>query len=240
MVGLRNRPDVYDPAMDPRGFDWKDGLNRTSASIERSAGPNRRGRTVPRRGTARAWSLLGLAILVTSAGVWIFVRNLPGPPRYDPLRLEVSRPGMERQPYAHRFGWTVDDRTEELSWRSEAVGFEEGEVAPPEILAATGDVGDWVRSSTIPISRTEPTPAILGFETRDLRIELLVEGASVLVAGGAGDSEVETEPILLPAGASTLTLRVTPVGAATRLKAWWREPDGERSTLRSLGSDDAG
>ncbi|MEE2972338.1 MAG: hypothetical protein VX672_04365, partial [Planctomycetota bacterium] len=167
-------------------------------------------------------------------GVWIFVRNLPGPPHYDPLRLQVSRPGTERQPYAHRFGWTTEEGSRELSWRSEAIGFEVGEFAPPEILAVTGEAGDWVRSSTIPISRSEPTPAILGFDIQDLGIELLVDGASVLAAGGAGESKVETEPMLLPAGASTLTLRVTPAGPGGRLRAWWREPDGEPSTLRSL------
>lgn len=180
--------------------------------------------------------LLGLAILLTSAGVWIFVRNLPGPPRYDPLRIEVARPGMERQPYAHTFAWSRDDRTEDFSWRSGSIGFDAGGAAPAEILAATGGAADWVRTSTIPINRAEPTPAILGFRLRDLRLELSVEGASVLQAGGAGETEIESDAILLPAGAGTLMLRLIPTSPEASLAAWWREPEGARLELGSLDS----
>ena len=209
MARLNRRRPSYDPGMKRH-------------AISRASG---------RPGRIRPWLLLALVTGITAILVRLFVINLPGPPRFDPLTIE---PGSEAGERGH-FGITLSlgdpTASTDRAWRTRTFGFVDGRPEGIDLQA-----GEWTYVCRVPLARAEATPATLWFQTNNARLVVRSEDAVILEGGGEGSASSRSSSLLLPVGVGELLIEVRPLGPRSSLAGFWHPPGEpeERRTLRSL------
>lgn len=169
--------------------------------------------------------------------VRLFVVNLPGPPRFDPLTIE---PGSEAGERGH-FGITLSlgdpTASTDRAWRTRTFGFVDGRPGPTNRLEGIDlQAGEWTYVCRVPLARSETTPATLLFETNNARVVVRSEDAVILEGGGEGAASSRSNSLLLPVGVGELLVEVKPLGPRSSLAGAWHPPGNpeERRNLRSL------
>ena len=196
-----------------------------------------------RAGRIRPWLILALVTGITAILVRMFVINLPGPPRFDPLTIE---PGSEAGERGH-FGVTLllrdSPSSADRAWRTRTFGFVDGRPGPVNRLDGLDlQAGEWTYICRVPLARAETTPATLLFETHDAWLVVRSEEAVILEGGGEGSALTTSNSLLLPVGAGELVVEVKPLGPRSSLAGSWHPPGepNERRNLRSLTETDSG
>jgi hypothetical protein len=170
--------------------------------------------------------VVAMTALLTAGGVVLFLRSLPGPPRFDELRIEPgSTTVIPRGILRHLW---FDD------------------LARPVISADTDvSIDDWPTDSLarravrvvyrVPIERQETIFARFTVEGRSVSVRIRRGSTVVVEAGESGPFSVSSDSVVIPAGASDLEVELIPQGESPRVRVGWQEIDVDEGP-RSLAS----
>jgi hypothetical protein len=190
-----------------------------------------------RRGSTLQWWIMSIGIVITACGVFLWVRNLPDPPRFSPLTLEPGA-AVVRSPKA-TVEITVEGRT-----FIRPVSTIEFDLAEGESIAADVPAGAFKAVYQVAIDLPDVTFASLGADFRDCRVRFVLDGEEIRSSTGEiltkysgieTDLEIESGSMVFPAGRSEFEIEVEASNATPAFRAWWRlDSDGLKSALPIL------
>lgn len=196
-----------------------------------------------RQGGTTAWIVVAVATVVLAGLVVLFIRNLPGPPRYDELTIEPGSSTPVMRGIVRRVRFSADAEIEVTAANEVLL---ESWPSTPEGMPASEVV------HKVPIFRSDVTFIVLGVESRDVEV-IVRRGRSVVMqvdadsAPGDAAGRRESDSLILPEGVSDLEVEFRANGDDPFARVTWRvAEDGEphRSMVELLdepaAEDDAG
>lgn len=184
-----------------------------------------------RFGIGRAWVIFTLVILVVAMLVVIFVRNLPKPPRYDPLTIDPGSTVPARPPFGMRLELGEGANKVTRSWRASTLEVE-GTPVLPAVLAREIVPGDrWRLIVGLDVDLAETT--IFGLQLEVADVEYVIRAFdSEIASDRAGARKIRRLPdFLIPAGSRRLEFEISPAGPSPLFRGTWIGEDGMERPL---------
>lgn len=186
------------------------------------------------RGAVRGWIVFGIVSLVMAGLVVLFIRNLPPPPRYDSLTVTPGSSVPDRSAFGMILEVGGGDSPVQWAWRSAELEVD-GRPAPPDDPAAEARLGDdWHLVARLDLQRSQPTIVGLRLEVQDVDLRIGAYEADITSIEARALEERVLDPILVPAGSSTLVFDIRPAGPNPIVRGDWVDEEGRARSLSEL------